>query len=466
MISSPPTSPRPGTSNRNRICILAKAIVVPVAAAATTARPQSTQSPSALARRATVSTAGRLRERGSTIRALSGKVAVFLPSLSSGTSGGARHLPHADNMCRLFAKAKERAARYATARKIARSLQRNVNRQSIKIYREEQGQRFRVDHKPEYSDIVQITQTVFSHLVESVHPRNHLITILGYITKDPAAKAALVAKRGDRKVNPDDIRQFLVDHTPTIVVKALQSDVDPTAIIWGQVIKGNVKGASDNEIFMTSELADALIQTPPSSLSDNDACVQRARQKLLWSFTLAYETIHAITKFFFSPNTITPLFRALISDDKGHGEAGRTFEKNYFGFHLEAAWLKADVPKEDRMWRISNLLAAKLTSMLVWTPLDVDSDLLVLTPVDVDHILESFSSIDIWSPEREDLNKFPGNNTTHTRYRISSQSPMTDEVSDEDDETRRQRADEYNRNVLQGMVVSSICDRTVGMAFP
>ncbi|KAJ7273106.1 hypothetical protein C8J57DRAFT_1715382 [Mycena rebaudengoi] len=131
--------------------------------------------------------------------------------------------------------------------------------------------------------------------------------------------------------------EFLINNTPAVVLKELRNNEDGAAVVWGRVIKGEEEGAGRNELFLSLEVANAWCNPPPSFVPPTQVTKLRKFQKLLLSITLMHEAVHALTKYLFSPLLLTPLFGGrLLADNKGHGDSGLTFQKDYLKFHLEA----------------------------------------------------------------------------------------------------------------------------------
>ncbi|KAJ7070598.1 hypothetical protein C8F01DRAFT_1313340 [Mycena amicta] len=231
---------------------------------------------------------------------------------------------------------------------------------SVQVFVEgDGGQRQDVSDHSAYTEVKTLARTVLGHLVASSGAWPILLAIMRNISRDDEAKKALDTKLGHAQgLEESDIIGYLVNNTPTIVIKNLEADA-AAGIAWGRVHKGKEEGAEANEVFLSKELADALRQAqPPTDLTQAEVELQRARQTLLWSTTLLHETCHALTKFFFSASTIMPKIGIMVKDGKGHGEVGWTFELHYIAFLLQCSWHKTMINTPDRMWRTSNLLAS------------------------------------------------------------------------------------------------------------
>ncbi|KAJ6552215.1 hypothetical protein DFH09DRAFT_1280982 [Mycena vulgaris] len=289
------------------------------------------------------------------------------------------------------------------------------------------GARIRVDEDPAYAGIRTLT---------------NLLAIMTLITcGDVPCKKAFTAKVGeDREVRQADIVDFFVNHTPTIVLKDLRGEGDDD-IVWGEVAKGDTVGADVNEIFLLLELAAALRDPPPPNIAQPE--IQRNYQRLILTIVLLHQVVHALTKYFFTPYLLTPLINAMmIPDDKGNGDPGLTFERDYLRSHLETAWTHPDSKMADRMWRISYLLAAHSP----WaSPLILDEENIV-------RILESFKTNLVWIPPPDEFIPYPFNNNTHVRHRLGLSRPMED-VEDE------AHSEQVN---LSDMVIVGVCSRGGG----
>jgi hypothetical protein len=139
----------------------------------------------------------------------------------------------------------------------------------LQIFVETNGTRLRVDENEHYAPLAQLARTVLTHLVESRVARSKILGILACISDDKEAKKALTTKLNDhRDVTPADILNYLINDTPTIVIKELKLEQDH--FVWGQVLKGP---DTANELFISEELASTCppvrrkISFEPSSIS-------------------------------------------------------------------------------------------------------------------------------------------------------------------------------------------------------
>ncbi|KAJ6469768.1 hypothetical protein C8R47DRAFT_767944 [Mycena vitilis] len=205
----------------------------------------------------------------------------------------------------------------------------------------DRGSRTNLDQDACFQPVRQLICTLLSHLVASERAWVHLHLILFDIyDSDPAAKDALVNRLGgDRPLRRDGFTNYLRHHTPTVVLKDLR---DGETMSWGVVAKGDEPGAEGNELYLSLELTEALIQAPPPELSPEDAEDQQTRHKFLFSISFIHACIHALTKHFFSHHLTTPKLSQSVPDASGeHGDAGSTFERGLLGgyprSHLEQA---------------------------------------------------------------------------------------------------------------------------------
>lgn len=139
----------------------------------------------------------------------------------------------------------------------------------LQIFVETNGTRLRVDGNENYAPLAQLARTVLTHLVESKIARSNILGILTCISDDKEAKKALATKLDDdRDVTSEDILNYLIKHTPTILVKELKLEKD--RFVWGEVLKGPDMA---NELFVSKELASTCppvrwkISFEPSSIS-------------------------------------------------------------------------------------------------------------------------------------------------------------------------------------------------------
>jgi hypothetical protein len=139
----------------------------------------------------------------------------------------------------------------------------------LQIFVETNGTRLQVGGDENYAPLAQLARTVLTHLVESKIARSNILVILACITDDEEAKKALATKlNDDRDVTSADILNYLINHTPTIVVKELKLEKD--RFVWGEVLKGPDMA---NELFVSKELVSTCppvrrkISFDPSSIS-------------------------------------------------------------------------------------------------------------------------------------------------------------------------------------------------------
>ncbi|KAJ6520913.1 hypothetical protein DFH09DRAFT_1426530 [Mycena vulgaris] len=282
-----------------------------------------------------------------------------------------------------------------------------------------EGVRSSIDQDPAYTEIRGLALTVFSHLAGCRSARMQLVILMSLIGRDPAAKKALVKKLGTHEVSEAHILDFFTEQTPSVVVKDLNSDEDADAIVWGLVVKGDADHdeANANEIFISLDLTASICNAVRTILVS--FAVAEAQMVHLIGPGVPYtgaiqEATHALTKHLFGPLIVTPHFGFILSDGKGNGDAGQTFEKDYLGFHLEAAWTHTDE----------------------LAPLILDDD--------VGRIHASFETDLIWTPKSECLSVYGHSANTHARHRIGVSRPMQDEEEEE-------------RPDLSDMVVSTMC---------
>ncbi|KAJ7626372.1 hypothetical protein DFH06DRAFT_1228740 [Mycena polygramma] len=242
-----------------------------------------------------------------------------------------------------------------------------------------------------FRPVRQLICTLLSHLVASERAWVHLHLILFNINdSDTAAKAALTNRLGgDRQLRRDDFTDYLRDHTPTVVLKDLR---DGEKMSWGAVAKGDEPGAEENELYLSLELTEALIQAhffshhltttspPPNSRS---LCLMRAA------------------------NTATR---------EAHSNAGFSADT------LEVIWNKQDMSRQDRMWHIHTLVAHYIT---------FQNRSCMLPTAEILHVQASFSRTKLFMLDGDDLPAFPTsiNGHDYVRYRgagVSFRLPVED----------------------------------------
>ncbi|KAJ6554542.1 hypothetical protein B0H19DRAFT_1153988 [Mycena capillaripes] len=304
----------------------------------------------------------------------------------------------------------------------------------LRIYLElDEGPRIRVDQLPEYAPILTLVQTVLSHMAGSNAAHIQMLAILDAIR--PAGEEELKSRLGElRDVTSQDIVHFFTECTPAIILTHLRG-ATKDELLWGEVRKLDSEGAEANEVFILLELAATLRDSPPSDITQIH--VQKIYHRLLLSTTLAHELIHALTKHFYSPSILTPFIGCIVADEYGNGEAGQTYERNYLGFQLQAAWTNEEFKLPERMWHISLLLAY------------LPSELKILDPEDINKILAALERNFIWKPYLGDLKSYTFNANTHIRHQLGFPHPMADEVHSPAID-------------LSGMVMSTTCLPRVG----
>ncbi|KAJ6470079.1 hypothetical protein C8R47DRAFT_1222706 [Mycena vitilis] len=288
----------------------------------------------------------------------------------------------------------------------------------------------------QYDTLRLLTSRVLTHMVRANVFSSTIATLVTRIgTEDTYAAQALEQKLGsDRAVAPLDISAFVVDHTPTIIFTSLKGE-SASDIVWGLVAKqegdNEDRDAQANELFVSSELLRAICDPPPSDLTTSQIDEQSARHKLIYGVTVCHEMVHCITKYFFGPKIITPKLHHFVIDTSGrHGEAGATFEKQYFNFNLEIWWQLCDEQRTDRLWRI-DFVAARIGTTTK-----------VLGSEDIDRILRTFQKARIWIVTRDELGPLPPkvSSNTHVRHRVS-------QSTGEDDPNESEEIQEWSDHV-------------------
>ncbi|KAJ7903348.1 hypothetical protein B0H14DRAFT_2664611, partial [Mycena olivaceomarginata] len=285
----------------------------------------------------------------------------------------------------------------------------------LRIFVETNGTRLRVDENEHYAPLAQLARTVLTHLVESKIARSKILGILACISDDEEAKKALTTKlNDDRDVTSADILNYLINHTPTIVVKELKLEKD--RFVWGEVLKGPDMA---NELFVSKELVSTC--PPPSKLTSDEVARQKIFHQLLTSITLFHEIVHCVSKFFF-PHIITPKIGSIVSDNRGHGEPGWSFEAEYFSFRVHAIWNQTGSSRPDRMWRILDLVAVK--DEVPDRSLDQQT---------IGRILDSLNRAAVWRPPTSNLDRYY-RSTNHVRFRVGDAEPVDEESEEEEDQ--------------------------------
>ncbi|KAJ7640311.1 hypothetical protein DFH06DRAFT_1334682 [Mycena polygramma] len=276
---------------------------------------------------------------------------------------------------------------------------------------------------PQYREIQDLTVTVLSHIVQAKSYSMCLWNIICRIADEyDNAADAFKMKFDSDGIQYADVEIFLRQNTPTIVFKTLEGQED---IMWGLVVKETeedvtAEGAEDNELYLSSELLQALCSASPVGMQPERVQEQAARQRLIFSITLCREVANCATKYFFGHKNPTPKLIQFESDSAGRGEAGATLERDYFGFNLEVLWLVPDGKRDDRLWLI-DYAAARF-----------DSKTCILDGQTMNRIQQSFRKPRIWMFGKDDLAILPSsiNDDSHLRYRGSV---VVDDSGDEDD---------------------------------
>ncbi|KAJ7228975.1 hypothetical protein GGX14DRAFT_555015 [Mycena pura] len=280
------------------------------------------------------------------------------------------------------------------------------------VHEAEDGSRTTVDAQHSFFPILDLARITVNHLLGATGTK-YITEILTQIAKHPTARVELASRFGkDQKITEDVVQDFLQNRTPTLIVKALVEDGHPQSLVWGRVNKKAEPRATENELFITQELVEAICN--PTSAP---GCDIQLYQKLLFIVTMSHELMHAITKHFFSSNFITPRLPRLEAEPGfDRGESGLTLEKKLFTFQLVAFWEETKYNRSDRMQTIGGLIGANS----------------ILAPDAVAKMLESFRMTDtIWIPWSEHLEKYkPSDN--HIRHRISSPNAVEGGIDDGD----------------------------------
>ncbi|KAJ6502377.1 hypothetical protein C8R45DRAFT_976443 [Mycena sanguinolenta] len=212
-----------------------------------------------------------------------------------------------------------------------------------------------VDGHEDYTDIRLLTCLIVSHMVRHGAITN-LLYILNTLAGEKELGQALRQKLSGREtVEAKDVEEFFTNSTPNFVFKTVPSG--DNTIGWGIVNKGDTAEAKRNELFVSLELVNVLIKPRPDGMSDEQFQKSRVQQQLLYVFAVMHELVHCLTKEFFTPIFITPPLPKFEFDaERCHREAGRTFEKLYFGFILEIQIDKKFAKIEhDRFWNIMHI---------------------------------------------------------------------------------------------------------------
>ncbi|KAJ7476054.1 hypothetical protein FB451DRAFT_265686 [Mycena latifolia] len=165
------------------------------------------------------------------------------------------------------------------------------------------------------------------------------------------------------------ISSYLRRTPPDIVIAHLGEKNG--CLAWGLVKKGTTTTAQKNEIFISQELAAAVlaVNDPVGNHSAETTAHLRQIHRLLWVVTYCHELQHALLKASFSPAFITPTNSTPGSaDGRGHGEAGTNFENKFFGFVLLVEIKTLNTTGSDKLWRIESALAQKGGSIYILDP--------------------------------------------------------------------------------------------------
>ncbi|KAJ6520207.1 hypothetical protein C8R45DRAFT_954284 [Mycena sanguinolenta] len=293
------------------------------------------------------------------------------------------------------------------------------------------GHRIPLDHDPRYCLLRSLTKTILNHLVESDMVWVEIRRIISIILR--SAQRTL----GREFVTPDreDLQEFLLQNTPAVILNNLVRPRDPNNLSWGQVWKGDGEDAAKNEIFILRELADTLDSPPPSDLSAEQVALQRAYQQLLISVTLIHETVHAFTKYIFTPAFVTPDLPRLVSDGDGHGHSGATFEREYLHINLQAVWTRTNFLRPRRMWYIENLVSKfKGQSSILggWKDsTEVNTLIPFQDPLFIATLQNSFLRSETFVPRSGALQQYNHDPDRFVRYRVGYDAQLPDDYDAE-----------------------------------
>ncbi|KAJ6519088.1 hypothetical protein C8R45DRAFT_950202 [Mycena sanguinolenta] len=291
---------------------------------------------------------------------------------------------------------------------------------SLHFYEEASNNaRILLDGSHNYQEIEECTRRAFSHLASKNGAAIQImVCLLNQIAiRDENAKEALGKSIGSdsRLLAADDIHKYLTQTPPAVIFKNIRSD----EITWGIVNKGEMHGAEANELFVTMELIEALLDPRPPGMSVNEFEVRRTQQWLLYTTTIIHETMHCLTKYFFTHRFITPKMPSFeVDSTKLYGEAGATFERQYFGFILEVLVPRtAATVERRRLWNIQHVIG-RFSGHSCTIP-----HATVLT------FLNSVRKAKLWHIDPTELEDVPAcDKTNGIRYRI------TGTAGDEEDE--------------------------------
>ncbi|KAF7319281.1 hypothetical protein HMN09_00265600 [Mycena chlorophos] len=249
---------------------------------------------------------------------------------------------------------------------------------------EENGQRRDVTDDPAFQHTLALTQRALDGILD----------VLGFLVRTEPAKNIRLAK-----VDQQELR--MLQRKPlTVVFKKLDDGKDVT---W------------TSSSFKVS----ACLWLRYIPLSASSAQRMRSFQEFLYVVTICHERMNALTKAAFL-GVKTPKVNGFEVDPNGGGSnAGLAFEIKLLDFVAEVVWLKTEVEKDDRFWRMQEVVA----------PYICCKRRKLLDATILSNMTASFLNTHAWTPSRHDLSVY-----TKTQEQACYRGYLEEEDEDESDD--------------------------------
>ncbi|KAJ6532024.1 hypothetical protein B0H19DRAFT_465270 [Mycena capillaripes] len=249
------------------------------------------------------------------------------------------------------------------------------------------GAHINVSSDLRYKPIVQLAQTALNHLITSPTALSATLpTLLNTFHQDSSAKAAFCGRFGDVAPDTTILRDYLEKTPPVVIIAHLDpaaSTGDEISILWGMVIQGTSSAALRNEVFVSSELSEAIVMLNESAAPEGE---KLATLGLLFSTTIIHELQHCFKKHCFSSTDVTPC-SATPGIKSGKYGAGIQYEILFFGFFLLVEWKsRSEALAADRMLHIHQLLA------------ETPQSCYIIAPLEISQILGSLHGLNVFKP--------------------------------------------------------------------
>nr|GAT48996.1 predicted protein [Mycena chlorophos] len=285
---------------------------------------------------------------------------------------------------------------------------------------EENGQRRDVTHDPAFQHTLALTQRCLIHLAHSPSALDGILDVLGPLARTEPAKNIRLANDLPAKVDQQELR--MLQRKPlTVVFKKLDDGKDVT---WSMVDRNEV----DNTVYVSLELVQSLnLPLAQAPLNTSSAKRMRSFQEFLYVVTICHERMNALTKDAFLGVKIPKVNGFEVDPKAGGSNAGLVFEITLLDFVAEVVWLKTEVEKDDRFWRMQEVVARYICC----------KRRRLLDPAILSDMTASFVNTHTWTPSRYDLSVY-----TKTKeqvcYRAQSEEDEDEDESDDEIVATRQ----------------------------